>query len=98
MKTWSRIRVSCVDSEAINHTPLLEGHTCDVASRPAEAADESELYRIAGHREHDRYGRGCRLGGSYVTPPLHQLRRQRWQAVIPAIRPPRLDHQVLALH
>ena len=28
-----------------------KGHACDVASRPAEAADESELNRIASHRE-----------------------------------------------
>jgi hypothetical protein len=42
-----------------------KGQACDVASRPVEAADESELHRIASHSEYDRYGRSCRLGGSY---------------------------------
>src|SRR6516225_12302665 len=43
-----------------------KNYACDVAFRPAEAADESELYRIVGHCERDRaWYRGCPM-------PLHE--------------------------
>src|SRR5262245_60526230 len=46
-----------------------EGDTCDVATRPAEAADQPRRDRITADREHDRDRRGRRL-----------CRQSRWRA------------------
>ena len=75
-----------------------------LAARPIEARDNSEAYRVAAEREHDRDGGGRRLGcagrgktaegGDHGHLPAHEIGRQSRQAINMIIGPAILDGYV----
>ena len=69
--------------------------------------DQSGGYRIASHDHDDGDCRRCSFGRLGSRRPVgynnvdlepDQLRRQRGKAIVPALRPPVLDDDILALH
>src|SRR5262249_26837411 len=82
-------------------------HTSDIAARSVEAVDEAEPHRIAVSGEDDRNRVGCGLGregtrsgrrSEYAHPTLDQIGEERWQPIVPALCPTKLDRNVAALH
>jgi hypothetical protein len=79
----------------------------EVASRPGEAGDESELDGVFRNHEHDWNCRGRRLGGDgrggaagrndHRDPLANQIDRQPGQQVEPVVGPAVFDRDVLAL-
>ena len=84
-----------------------KGGSCDVSTRPYDAVDQSGGYRIASHDHDDGDCRRCSFGRLGSRRPVgknnvdlepDQLRRQRGKAIVPALRPPVLDDDILTLH
>jgi hypothetical protein len=85
-----------------------EGHSGNVAARPAETGDEALLHRVTTVGEDDRYGRGRSLRRSYRHESidrnnhghltLNQVRDEPRYALKLTSCPPVFDRRVLALH
>jgi hypothetical protein len=79
---------------------------CQVAARPGEAGDKTELDRVFANHEHNRDCRGCRLGRkrrsgtsarcNHGDPSANQFGRQGWQPIYLTLGPAVFDHDVLA--
>src|SRR5262249_49226723 len=79
-----------------------------VAARPSEAGDETELDRVIASDEDNGDRCGCRLGGEcrrvtsrrgdYGNLSTNQFGCKLRQPIVLALRPAVFDHYVLALH
>src|SRR5262249_35472996 len=77
----------------------------EVATRPGEAGNESEFDRIVRGREHDRNGRGRRLGcdgrrgaagrDDDGNPLANQIGRQGWQSEGLVVGPAGVGREIL---
>src|SRR5262249_34414791 len=80
---------------------------CQVAARPSEAGDKTELDRVLGGNKGDWDCRGCRLGsgrrggrarGDYGDLSANQFGRQLRQSIVLVLGETVDDCYVLALH
>src|SRR5215470_6697694 len=84
-----------------------EAHARDIATRSADAGNESGGYRVGADRKDDRDGRGCSACGQRGCRPtagendrdllFDQLRCHRLEPIILVIGPAIFDCEVLAL-
>src|SRR4051794_13159375 len=79
-------------------------HARDVATRPIQAGDKSNLDRVASGHEYDWNRRGCCLGrlcsravcGNHVHSSSNEIGCQFWQPIVSILRKAVFDRHVLA--
>ena len=80
--------------------------TCRIAARPREAGDKTKPDRVAGNREDDGNGGGCRLGRQSRSGrdrddngdlAANQFGRQQRQPIYLILGPAVLDRHIFAL-